>query len=129
MAGVYDSDNDEALLKREQECVENITADGKPDFECMVEGHTDSRSYERGVLIDNWDLSVKRATSIVRVLEDLDVKSSRLIAAGRSYHDPLVDNDTPENRATNRRTRIIIMPKIDQFYDMIEKEMKALSGE
>ena len=101
---------------------------GKPDFECMVEGHTDSRSYERGVLIDNWDLSVKRATSIVRVLEDLDVNSSRLIAAGRSYFDPLVDNDTPENRATNRRTRIIIMPKIDQFYDMIEKEMQNLSN-
>ena len=100
---------------------------GKPDFECMVEGHTDSRSYERGVLIDNWDLSVKRATSIVRVLEDLDVNSSRLIAAGRSYYDPLVDNDTPENRATNRRTRIIIMPKIDQFYDMIEKEMQNFS--
>jgi chemotaxis protein MotB len=94
----------------------------------MVEGHTDSRSYERGVLIDNWDLSVKRATSIVRVLEDLDVNSSRLIAAGRSYYDPLVDNDTPENRATNRRTRIIIMPKIDQFYDMIEKEMQNLSN-
>ena len=99
----------------------------KPDFECMVEGHTDSRSYERGVLIDNWDLSVKRATSIVRVLEDLNVNSGRLIAAGRSYYDPLVDNDTPENRATNRRTRIIIMPKIDQFYDMIEKEMQNLS--
>ena len=101
---------------------------GKPDFECMVEGHTDSRSYERGVLIDNWDLSVKRATSIVRVLEDLDVNPGRLIAAGRSFYDPLVDNDTAENRATNRRTRIIIMPKIDQFYDMIEKEMQNLSN-
>lgn len=51
-----------------------------------------------------------------------------IIAAGRSYYDPLVDNDTPENRATNRRTRIIIMPKIDQFYDMIEKEMQNLSN-
>ena len=94
----------------------------------MVEGHTDSRSYERGVLIDNWDLSVKRATSIVRVLEDLDVNSERLIAAGRSYYDPLVDNDTAENRSINRRTRIIIMPKIDQFYDMIEKEMQSLAN-
>ena len=71
---------------------------------------------------------MKRASRIVRVLEDLDVNSSRLIAAGRSYFDPLVDNDTPENRATNRRTRIIIMPKIDQFYDMIEKEMQNLSN-
>ena len=91
-------------------------------------GSTDSRSYNGGVLIDNWDLSVKRATSIVRVLEDLDVNSARLIAAGRSYYDPLVDNDTAENRSINRRTRIIIMPKIDQFYDMIEKEMQSLAN-
>ena len=100
----------------------------KPDFEAMVEGHTDSRSYQKGVLLDNWDLSVKRATSIIRVLEDLGVNSSRLIAAGRSYYVPLVDNDTAENRAKNRRTRIVVMPKIDQFYDMIEKEMKSLSA-
>ena len=102
---------------------------GKPDFECMVEGHTDNLTYKAGgVLLDNWDLSVKRATSIVRVLKDLDVNPSRLIAAGRSYFDPLVDNDTAENRSINRRTRIIIMPKIDQFYDMIEKEMQSLSN-
>ncbi len=101
---------------------------GKPDFECMVEGHTDSKSYQKGVLLDNWDLSVKRSTSIIRVLEDLGVNSERLIAAGRSYYVPLVDNDTAENRAKNRRTRIVVMPKIDQFYDMIEKEMKNLSA-
>jgi chemotaxis protein MotB len=100
---------------------------GKPDFECMVEGHTDNKSFQKGVLLDNWDLSVKRSTAIVRVLEELDVNPKRLIAAGRSYYVPLVDNDTAENRAKNRRTRIIIMPKIDQFYDMIEKEMKNLS--
>ena len=105
-----------------------VVVNGKPDFECMVEGHTDSRSYESGVLQDNWDLSVKRATSIVRVLQELDVNPGRLIAAGRSYFDPLVDNDTAENRAINRRTRIVIMPKIDQFYDMIEKEMKNLTS-
>ena len=105
-----------------------VVVNGKPDFECMVEGHTDSRSYESGVLQDNWDLSVKRATSIVRVLQELDVNPGRLIAAGRSYFDPLVDNNTAENRAINRRTRIVIMPKIDQFYDMIEKEMKNLTS-
>ena len=105
-----------------------VVVNGKPDFECMVEGHTDSRSYESGVLQDNWDLSVKRATSIVRVLQELDVNPGRLIAAGRSYFDPLVDNETAENRAINRRTRIVIMPKIDQFYDMIEKEMQNLSN-
>jgi chemotaxis protein MotB len=100
----------------------------KPDFECMVEGHTDSRSYSSGVLIDNWDLSVKRATSIIRVLEDLNVNPGRLIAAGRSSYVPLVDNETAENRATNRRTRIVVLPKLDQFYDLVEKEMKNLEA-
>lgn len=100
---------------------------GKPDFEAMVEGHTDNVPYNRGgVLQDNWDLSVKRATSIVRALQDLGISPSRLIAAGRGEYDPLVPNTTAENRATNRRTRILVLPKIDQFYDMIEKEMKNL---
>ncbi len=100
----------------------------KPDFECMVEGHTDSQTYKKGVLLDNWDLSVKRSTSIIRVLESLEVNPSQLIAAGRSHYVPLVDNDTAANRAKNRRTRIVILPKIDQFYDMIEKEMKNLEA-
>ncbi len=100
----------------------------KPDFECMVEGHTDDVPYRKEPLLDNWDLSVKRSTSIIRVLESLGVKSSQLIAAGRSSHVPLVDNDTAENRSKNRRTRIVVLPKIDQFYDMIEKEMKNLSA-
>lgn len=100
----------------------------KPDFECMVEGHTDSVPYKGSTLKDNWDLSVKRSTSIVRVLqEDLGVNPKQLIAAGRSSYIPLVENDSPSNRAKNRRTRIVILPKIDQFYDMIEKEMKNLS--
>ncbi|AWG22480.1 hypothetical protein FFWV33_13565 [Flavobacterium faecale] len=102
----------------------------KPDFECMVEGHTDSVPYVgSGVLLDNWDLSVKRSTSIIRVLTNqLGVKPEQLIAAGRSSYIPLVSNDTAENRARNRRTRIVILPKIDQFYDMIEKEMKKQQG-
>ena len=100
----------------------------KPDFEAMVESHTDNVSYSKPPLLDNWDLSVKRATSIVRVLESLDVNPQQLIAAGRSSYVPLVANDTAENKAKNRRTRIVVMPKIDQFYDMIEKEMKSLSA-
>jgi len=101
----------------------------KPDFECMVEGHTDNVPFTgNAILLDNWDLSVKRATAIVRVLtKDLGVNPKQIIAAGRSEFIPLVDNNTAENRATNRRTRIVILPKIDQFYDMIEKEMKNLS--
>ena len=100
---------------------------GKPDFECMVEGHTDNVPYKNGVLLDNWDLSVKRSTAVVRKLESLGVTPDRLIAAGRSHYVPLVTNDTRENRSKNRRTRIVVLPKIDQFYDMIEKEMKSLS--
>lgn len=101
----------------------------KPDFEAMIEGHTDSRSYSKGVLLDNWDLSVKRSTSIIRVLQELGVNPSQLIAAGRSSYVPLAENDTAENRATNRRTRVVVLPKIDQFYEMIEEEMKNLSAE
>ena len=98
----------------------------KPDFECMVEGHTDNVPYNgNGVIIDNWDLSVKRSTSIIRVLSgQLGVNPAQLIAAGRSSYVPLVANDSAENRARNRRTRIVVLPKIDQFYEMIEKEMK-----
>ena len=100
----------------------------KPDFEAMVEGHTDNVPYNKAPLLDNWDLSVKRSTSIIRVLQDLDVNPAQLIAAGRSHYVPLVENDNATNRAKNRRTRIVVLPKIDQFYEMIEKEMKALSA-
>lgn len=99
----------------------------KPNFEAMVESHTDNVPYNKPPLVDNWDLSVKRATSVVRVLESLGVNSQQLIAAGRSSYVPLVENDTAENRSKNRRTRIIVLPKIDQFYQMIEDEMKSLS--
>ena len=98
----------------------------KPSFECMVEGHTDNVPFTgNGILLDNWDLSVKRSTAIIRVLtKDLGVKPSQLIAAGRGEYIPLNDNLTVENRSKNRRTRIVVLPKIDEFYDMIEKEMK-----
>ncbi len=98
----------------------------KPTFECMVEGHTDDDSFRpNAVLLDNWDLSVKRSTAIIRVLtKDLGVNPAQLIAAGRSSFIPLVPNDSAENKARNRRTRIVVLPKIDEFYDMIEKEMK-----
>ena len=98
----------------------------KPTFECMVEGHTDNVPFTgNAFLIDNWDLSVKRSTAIIRVLtKELKVNPAQLIAAGRSEFIPLVDNNSAENRAKNRRTRIVVLPKIDEFYDMIEKEMK-----
>ncbi|MDC1469581.1 OmpA family protein [Flavobacteriaceae bacterium] len=101
----------------------------KPDFEAMIEGHTDNRTYSSGVLVDNWDLSVKRSTSIIRALQGMGVNPAQLIAAGRSSYVPLTNNDTAENRAKNRRTRVVVLPKIDQFYEMIENEVKALSGQ
>ena len=100
----------------------------KPDFEALVEGHTDNVPYQSGVLLDNWDLSAKRATAVVRKLMELGANPAQLIAAGRSEFVPLVPNTTAENKSTNRRTKIYVLPKIDQFYDMIEKEMKLLEG-
>ena len=94
----------------------------KPDFEFMVEGHTDDVPYRgNGVLMDNWDLSVKRATSVVRILQnDFNVDPKRMTAAGRSEYIPL----SPTEKSKNRRTRIVVLPKIDQFYSMIEEGMK-----
>lgn len=99
----------------------------RPDIEFMVEGHTDSQSVIRNaVLQDNWDLSVKRATSVVRVLqEDFGVAPERMTAAGRSYYIPVATNDTEAGRAANRRTRIIVLPKLDQFFDLVEEGMET----
>ena len=98
----------------------------KPDFEFMVEGHTDNVPYKTNAEIkDNWDLSVKRATAIVRILQnEFKVDPKRMTAAGRSYYAPLVENNSAANRARNRRTRIVVLPKLDQFYSMIEDGMK-----
>ena len=98
----------------------------KPEIEFMVEGHTDNVPIKIDGIEDNWDLSVKRATAVVRILEnDFGVAPSRMTAAGRSYYLPVADNDTASNRAKNRRTRIVVIPKLDQFYDLIEKGMSA----
>ena len=98
----------------------------KPEIEFMVEGHTDNVQIQNDVLQDNWDLSVKRATSVVRVLQnDFNVPPERMTAAGRSYYIPVADNETAEGQAKNRRTRIVVLPKLDQFYDLIEQGMQA----
>ena len=103
----------------------------KPDLEFMVEGHTDNLLIDQekasetipGV-VDNWDLSVKRATSVVRILQnDYGVDPTKLVAAGRSFHMPIADNDSSVTRARNRRTRIIVLPKLDQFANLIEEGM------
>lgn len=93
----------------------------QPDIEFMVEGHTDNVAYRNGVLLDNWDLSVKRATSVVRILQkEYGLDPKKMAAAGRGEYNPLADNNTTENRAVNRRTRIVILPQLDQFFKLLE---------
>ena len=90
-------------------------------IDVMVEGHTDSRSINTEKIKDNWDLSVLRATSVVRKLQNkYNVDPAKLIASGRSSYQPLVENNTRENRSKNRRTRIILMPNIDKFFALME---------
>ncbi len=94
--------------------------ESRPDLEVMVEGYTDNVAIKNNCIDDNWDLSVKRSTAVVRMLQNsFKVNPNRLIAAGRGQYNTLASNDTPAGRATNRRTRIIILPKIDQFYDLL----------
>lgn len=95
--------------------------ESRPDLEVMVEGYTDNDPIKNSCTRDNWDLSVHRATSVVRLLQsEFKVDPNRLIAAGRSEYNVLVPNTTPENKAINRRTRIIILPKLNQFYELLD---------
>jgi len=96
----------------------------EPSMEVMVEGHTDSQTLVPGSYIqDNWDLSVRRATTIVRLLQDkFNVAPEKLIAAGRSSYAPLVENSSKENMAKNRRTRIVIIPNLDKFFALLDSE-------
>jgi len=95
----------------------------KPEMEVQVEGYTDNVPIKTKNMQDNWDLSVARATSVVRVLQnDFEVAPSRLIAAGRSEYVPLATNDTAEGRSINRRTRIVILPKLEEFFDILEQK-------
>jgi chemotaxis protein MotB len=95
----------------------------QPNMEFMVEGHTDNVPFKRGDLVDNWDLSVKRSTTIVRLLQNqYGLDPSKMIAAGRSEYQPLGSNETSEGKAANRRTRIVILPQLDQFFKLLEKK-------
>lgn len=93
----------------------------RPDLEVMVEGYTDNVPISTECIKDNWDLSVKRATSVVRVLQTkYNIDPDRLIAAGRGEYNRLASNDTSDGRSKNRRTRIIILPKLGEFYDLLD---------
>lgn len=93
----------------------------QPDIEFMVEGHTDNVPFSKGVLLDNWDLSVKRSTSVVRILQNqYGLDPTHIAAAGRSEYKPVADNSTTDGKAANRRTRIVILPQLDQFFKLLE---------
>lgn len=93
----------------------------QPEIEFMVEGHTDNVPFRGGVLLDNWDLSVKRATAVVRILQkQYGLDPAKMAAAGRGEYRPLQTNSTKEGKAANRRTRIVILPQLDQFFQLLE---------
>lgn len=96
----------------------------QPEIEFMVEGHTDNVPYKgNGVLVDNWDLSVKRATTVVRLLQkEYGMDPMKMAAAGRGEYHPVDTNDTKEGKSMNRRTRIVILPQLDQFFKLLEPQ-------
>lgn len=91
-------------------------------FEILVEGHTDNIPIKTAKYQDNWDLSSARATSVVRILlDDGELKPNRLTAAGKGEFEPKVSNDTPEDRARNRRTEIILSPNLSEIMNYLDK--------
>ncbi|MFC5284442.1 OmpA/MotB family protein [Pedobacter alpinus] len=98
----------------------------QPDIEFMVEGHTDNVPYKSsGAITDNWDLSVKRATSVVRILQNqYNIPAAKMTAAGRGEFVPVSSNDNADGKAANRRTRIVILPQLDQFFKLLETPKK-----
>lgn len=95
----------------------------QPAIEFIVEGHTDNVPIKGGAVKDNWDLSVLRATSVVRILQNqYGLEAKRMTAGGRSEYVPVAENTTAEGRAKNRRTRIVILPQLDQFFQLLEKK-------
>lgn len=92
------------------------------NYDVLVEGNTDNVPISRTNIRNNWDLSTLRASSVVQVLQDrFGVDPSRMTAGGRGEYNPIASNDTPDGRQQNRRTEIIITPKLDQFLDLIDK--------
>jgi chemotaxis protein MotB len=94
---------------------------GQAEIRFMVEGHTDNKPMINKTMKDNWDLSVLRATTVVRTLQNnFSIDPTRMIAAGRGEFMPIVPNDSDNNRSLNRRTRIVIIPELDQFFKLLE---------
>ncbi|MDI1234755.1 MAG: OmpA family protein [bacterium] len=98
-----------------------LILNAQKELQFMVEGHTDNKPIKTSSIKDNWDLSVLRASSVVRTLQkEFGVEPQRMIACGRSEYMPMVSNNTDENRSLNRRTRIVIIPQLDQFFKLLE---------
>ncbi|NDV83027.1 OmpA family protein [Bacteroides sp. 51] len=96
------------------------------DYDVLVEGNTDTDPISRPNIRNNWDLSALRGSSVVQALQnDYGIDPKRLTAAGRGEYNPIVSNDTAEGKTRNRRTQIIITPKLDQFMDLIEQAPKS----
>ncbi|ARV08092.1 cell envelope biogenesis protein OmpA [Polaribacter sp. SA4-10] len=100
-----------------------VIIQSEPSIDVMIEGHADSKTIKNESVNDNWDLSVKRSTSIVRLLQNkFDIEGSRLIASGRGDTMPLLPNTSNENRAKNRRTKIILLPNLNKFFALLTEE-------
>ena len=136
---VYVSISDKVLFKsgsdqispRAKEILDKVATviAERPEMEVMVEGYTDNVPISNACNKDNWDLSAHRATAVIRVLQnDFKIDPKRLIAAGRSEYLPLATNDTAEGRSRNRRTRIVILPKLDQFFNVLEQKPDSIKG-
>jgi len=130
---VYISMSDKLLFKSGSVTVEDKGVDAlkvladvlnkNNDIDVLIEGHTDSIPIKTALFKDNWDLSVIRATSIVRLLtEDYHVSSTRVTASGRGEFFPKAENSTPEGRAKNRRTEIILSPKLDEIMNLLNSK-------
>jgi chemotaxis protein MotB len=96
---------------------------GNQDVNVLVEGHTDNVPIARGTagMKDNWDLSVLRATEIVRLLTEAGMTPEQVTPSGRSQFVPIAQNDSPQNKALNRRTEIILTPKLDELFQILEQ--------
>ncbi|QBQ41477.1 OmpA/MotB family protein [Sphingobacterium psychroaquaticum] len=100
------------------------------DYEVLIEGNTDSDPISKPNIRNNWDLSTLRASSVVQALQNqYGVDPKRLTAGGRGEYNPIAENNTPDGKARNRRTQIIITPKLDQFMELIDKAPESSKEE
>jgi chemotaxis protein MotB len=94
-----------------------------PDMHFMIEGHTDNKPIHTACVPDNWDLSIRRATAVIRLLQkEYNVNPARMVAAGHGEYEPIASNDTDAHRAQNRRITIVMTPQLDQFFKLLVKQ-------